>query len=92
MHQHWTQDRIPRDNSVQISPQRHGLCVLVVMRYRGLCTKDLFAEIEKGLEVQHTLGRRAFQDMIRMIVREAIEEMKWEDQEEDRELSDELEN
>jgi len=44
------------------------------------------------LEVQDRLGPSAFLDVIRAVVREAIEEIKGMDEEEDRELSNESEN
>jgi len=92
MHQHGTRVRIPRDNSPQISPQRYLPRVPVVMRDRDAGTQGLSAELEEELEVQHTLGRKFFLDVIRAVMREAIDEIEREDEEEDRELSDESEN
>jgi len=44
------------------------------------------------LELQHNLGRRFFLVVVRMIIREARENIERQDREEDGEWSDELEN
>lgn len=44
------------------------------------------------MDVRHTLGGRTFLDVIRKVVREAIEGIEWEDEEEDGEVSDVSEN
>ena len=71
---------------------RHRPRVPVVMRDRDAGTQSLSAEIEEELEVQHTLGRKFFLDVMREVMREAREEIEREDEEEDGELSDEWEN
>jgi len=62
------------------------------MRDRDAGTQGLSAEIEEELEVQDRLCPSAFLDVIRAVVREAIEEIEGMDEEQDRELSDESEN
>jgi len=50
------------------------------------------AEVEEELEWQQSGGNRFFEDLIKLIKRQAKEQIKYEEEDEEDELSDESEN
>ena len=64
----------------------------MVMLDRDESRWKVSAEVEKKLELQRAGGAKFFVDMIRRVVKESIEKMERENEEENDELSDKSEN
>ena len=92
MQSHGSRVRIPRDRSAQISPQRHRPRVPVVMRDRDEAKREVSDEIEEELEWQRSGGNRFFENLVELIKRQAKEQMRYDNEAEDGELSDDSEN
>ena len=92
MHTHGTRVRIPRDRSATISPQRHRPRVPIVMRDKDAERQEVSTEVEEELEWQRSGGSMFFEDLVKLIKKQAKEQMKDEDEEEEGGRSDESEN
>ena len=92
MHTHGTRVRIPRDRSATISSQRHCPRVLIVMRDKDAERQEVSAVVEEELEWQRSGRSRFFEDLVKLIKKQAKEQMKDEDEEEEGGRSDESEN
>jgi len=92
MHHHGTRVRIPRDRSAQISPQRHRPRVPIVMRDTNAQQREMSSEVEEELEWQRSGGSRFFENLVELIKKQAKEQIKYENEEEEDGLSDGSEN
>jgi len=92
MHHQGTRVRIRRDRSAQINPQKHRSRVPIVMRDRNADQREMSTEVEEDLEWQQSGGNRFFEDLIELIKRQAKEQIKYEEEDEEDELSGKSEN
>ena len=83
--------KIPRHRSAQISPQRHRPHVPIVMRDTNAQRREMSSEVEEELEWQRSGGSRFFENLVELIKKQAKEQIKYENEEEDG-LSDGSEN
>ncbi|KAG0124389.1 hypothetical protein HOY82DRAFT_617744 [Tuber indicum] len=95
MHAHGTRVRIPQDKNTQINTGGRRPRIPVVMRDKKADRCGVSAEIEEELEWQRFGGSHFFEDLVRLIKRQAKEQIRREEyvgDEEESEFSDQAEN